>query len=107
MPMKRYIDSKGMIPELLKLGSDLWHCIKEDLFDKRVAVVTSCDLSHCHSKDPTSPYPYHEDASTFDNFCVEWSKIDIDTTQANPGSESNQKLLKNAGDVVNPILSCG
>jgi len=106
-PMKRLDDTEGMTPELLKLGKDTWNFINKEMNDKRVAVVISCDLSHAHSADPTSPYPFDKDAVPFDNFVTTWAKINIDSSQVPPDSESNQALLSNGGSLVNHILSCG
>jgi aromatic ring-opening dioxygenase LigB subunit len=92
------------IPELLKLGGDIWSFIKEQK-DLRIAFVVSCDLSHYHSKDPTSPYEFNEDAVPFDNFCVDWAQLDLSLEEVDG---SNEKLLdEGGGSLADHIGSCG
>lgn len=95
-----------MIPDLLKLGDDIFHWTESDetLSQKKIAVVISSDLSHYHSADPTSPYPYSEFASVFDEYITEWAAIDISSLTE---SESYERLVTKAGALVNRIGSCG
>ncbi|OXA59983.1 uncharacterized protein LOC110843953 [Folsomia candida] len=95
------------IPDLVKIGRDIWTFLKSELQEKRVAVVVSCDLSHYHSTDPTSPYPFDPDAQPFDDLCVLWSRLDIDRDSAAEGGKSSDTLLKKAGSITDHIGSCG
>ncbi len=89
------------------MGKDIWTFLKSNLRERKVAVVISCDLSHYHSTDPTSPYPFDPDAQPFDDLCHFWAKFDIDKDAAAEGSVSNETLIKKAGALTDHIGSCG
>ena len=80
--------------------------IGKELSAKRVCVAISCDLSHYHSTDPTSPYArdFNSDAQPFDDLIVEWAKTDIDSTHL---ARSNDVLISKAGPLTDHIGSCG
>lgn len=105
-PTERHSDTEKMIPELLKLGDGIfqWTQSDENISRKKIAVLISSDLSHFHSTDPTSPYPFSEYAKVFDEYISEWAAIDISSSTA---PESYEKLLTLAGALVNRIGTCG
>lgn len=105
-PSRRYADTEIMIPELMKLGENIfeWTESNESLSNKNIAVVISSDLSHYHSADPTSPYPYSEFASVFDGFVCEWAGIGMNSSTE---KESYGKLVSSAGALVDRIGTCG
>lgn len=105
-PAKRYTDTEKLIPELLNFGANIfrWTESNENIAQKKIAIVISSDLSHYHSADPTSPYPYNEFASVFDSYISEWAVIDIDSSTE---QESYKKLVTMAGALVNEIGTCG
>lgn len=103
---KRIREPEKMIPELLKLGEDIFEWLESDeiVSSKKVAVVISSDLSHYHSTDPSSPYPYSSLASVFDGYIGEWAAIDFDLVNK---SESYDKLVSKGGSVANQVGTCG
>ncbi|RWS12913.1 hypothetical protein B4U79_17352 [Dinothrombium tinctorium] len=94
------------IPTALKIGSDIYDFINSNqmLSSKRIALVTSLDLSHNHSSAATSPYPYLPFANKFDEPCQEWAKLDIN---AKTIEESNDLLLRKAAEYVDQVECCG
>lgn len=105
---KHFVSTQSKIPDLIKIGQDIWKFLKSpSIRERRVAVVISCDLSHYHSTDPTSPYPFNPDAQRFDDLCHTWSKLNIDKEAAAEGSLSNDTLLRKAGALTDHIGSCG
>lgn len=102
----RHAQAMKMIPELLKLGENIFQWIEsnESFSRKRIAIVISSDLSHYHSEDPTSPYPFSPFASVFDSYISEWASIDIDSSTE---PKSYEKLVTMAGGLVNKVGSCG
>jgi len=106
-PRIRATGSEQLIPELLRLGANLSKFVKSGLQEpKRVAIVISSDLSHYHSKDPTSPYKYSENATVFDQYVTNWAKLDYESSGKNL-VEMEENLLENAGDLADSIGSCG
>lgn len=105
-PFPRNKDTEKRVPELLKLGEDIfdWIQVSGNVSQKKIAVVISSDLSHYHSADPTSPYPYSEFASVFDEYVKEWAVVGINSSTK---SKSYEKLVTMAGRLVNRIGSCG
>lgn len=95
-----------MIPELLTLGKNIhqWTESNENVASKKIAVMISSDLSHCHSADPTSPYPFSEFATVFDECIKNWAETDMNLTN---NQTSYDKLITDAGGYVDRILSCG
>jgi len=105
-PSRRNADTEIMIPELMKLGENIfdWTESDDNVSQKKIAVVISSDLSHYHSADPTSPYPYSEFASVFDGFISEWAGMGMNSSTE---KESHEKLVSGAGALVNRIGTCG
>lgn len=105
-PSKRIEGTQRMIPELLKLGENIFQWIQtnENVALKRIAMVISSDLSHYHSADPTSPYPHSEFATVFDGFIEEWANIERNSKRE---LESYEKVVTRAGGLVDRIGSCG
>jgi len=92
IPNRRYTDSANMVPELLHLGSELFHILENH--ELKVAVVISADLAHTHQA--SGPYGYSPLAAPFDNACVAWAQT------LNP-----QPLLKTARKLQSKAISCG
>ncbi|KAJ6636478.1 Protein TTE1956 [Pseudolycoriella hygida] len=103
-PSKR--SQEGMIPELLKLGKNIyqWTESNENVASKNIVVVISSDLSHYHSDDPTSPYAFNEVATVFDEYIKQWAEIDMNSSN---NQTSYDKLITKAGGCVDPAGSCG
>eukprot|EP01065_Artemidia_motanka_P019399 TRINITY_DN23030_c0_g1_i1.p1 TRINITY_DN23030_c0_g1~~TRINITY_DN23030_c0_g1_i1.p1 ORF type:complete len:307 (+),score=53.92 TRINITY_DN23030_c0_g1_i1:67-987(+) len=92
-PLRRYNDSVGMIPELLRLGGRLWRALESR--DDRVAVVISSDLAHTHLA--SGPYGYCPCAEPYDQAVGRWAR-DMDAAA----------LLRDAAqEQLRGAMSCG
>ena len=91
-PSRRYTDDVKMIPELLSLGTKLYHILETSSLN--IAVVISGDLAHTHSKD--GPYGYSPAADPFDAACGQWV-----------AKQSKEALISDASKLVDKALSCG
>lgn len=91
-PSRRYTEDVAMIPELLKLGSQL-HGLLEPLREK-VVVVVSGDMAHTHLS--SGPYGYSNASEPFDLAVGRWA-----------GSLDPTPLLETAAGLVDRALSCG
>jgi len=91
-PSRRNVDGQAMIPELLRVGSQIYSFL--DALPERVIVVISSDLAHTHSAD--GPYGFSPSAAPFDIACGKWAS----TLDAEP-------LLETAGSLLKDALSCG
>lgn len=105
-PLKRRSGTQKMIPELLKLGKDIyqWTESNETIASKNIVILISSDLSHYHSADPTSPYQFSEYATVFDDYVKEWAGTDMNLPNNEIGFD---KLITKAGGYVDVIGSCG
>ncbi|XP_046565316.1 LOW QUALITY PROTEIN: uncharacterized protein LOC124274030 [Haliotis rubra] len=91
-PSRRYTEQVAMIPELLKLGSDLYTYLEG--LSERVVMIISADLAHTHLAD--GPYGYSNTSEPFDLAVGEWA-----------GSLDEHALLVTASQLVDRALSCG
>ncbi|XP_021346048.1 uncharacterized protein LOC110445652 [Mizuhopecten yessoensis] len=91
-PSRRYTESVAMIPELLELGTQLYHYLRA--LNQTVVVIVSADLAHTHQKN--GPYGYSDAAEPFDQACGHWAET----------LDSNS-LLTTAAKYVDKALSCG
>ncbi|XP_071095147.1 uncharacterized protein [Haliotis cracherodii] len=91
-PSRRYTEQVTMIPELLKLGSDLYTYLEG--LPERVVMIISADLAHTHL--PDGPYGYSNTSEPFDMAVGEWA-----------GSLDEKALLVTASHLVDRALSCG
>lgn len=91
-PTRRYNYSVAMIPELRKLGEDLYNVLEN--IPEKVAFVVSGDLAHTHDKD--GPYGYDPSADPFDKAVGTWAS-----------TLSSDSLLVVAAGYVEKALSCG
>jgi len=102
--------AKEEIPTLLQLGANMAAFLRAEpyLKGKRVAIVISSDLSHYHSKDPTSPFSaaYSENSVVFDQYIQNWASIDYSNDPAT-WDKMEENLLTNGCELVNSIASCG
>lgn len=93
-PLRRYACSSCMVPELLRLGKEVFTFIES--IPQRVWVVVSADLAHTHPA-ATNPYPANATAaSMFDEAMGEWAS-----------SLSEHALIDVAASVADTALSCG
>ncbi|XP_072051388.1 protein TTE1956-like [Amphiura filiformis] len=91
-PSRRYTDTVEMIPELLDLGSDMYHILSS--LGRRVVVIISSDLAHTHDKD--GPYGFSKAAKPFDKACGLWAS-----------TLDENSLLNIAAKYVDKAKSCG
>ncbi|KAK3098992.1 hypothetical protein FSP39_024996 [Pinctada imbricata] len=91
-PSRRYSDDVSMIPELLKLGEDLYQYLES--IPEKVVVMISADLAHTHSAD--GPYGFSKAAEPFDKAVGQWVQL-----------QDPSSLVKTAASYVDKALSCG
>lgn len=91
-PTRRYTDDVRMIPELLRLGADLYDYL--DARQEKIAVVISADLAHTHKA--SGPYGYSNASEPFDMAVGYWA-----------ATLNSTSLLDTAAKLVDRALSCG
>ncbi|ODM92430.1 hypothetical protein Ocin01_14254 [Orchesella cincta] len=94
------------IDGLRDLGRDISKValLREEFTTKKIAVVISGDLSHYHSNDTNSPYPYSPISKVFDKHMVSWAKMD---RNAETAEASSKEILENAGGIQGQAGHCG
>ena len=93
-PLRRYKESKAMVPELLEVGRLVAEYL-EDL-EERVLVLVSSDLAHTHLE--SGPYGYSNASEPFDQAIGRWLE--------NPKKDA-ESLLVTARNLEDRALSCG
>ncbi|CAL8080857.1 unnamed protein product [Orchesella dallaii] len=94
------------IDNLRNIGRDISKValLRKEFADRKIAVVISGDLSHYHSNDKNSPYPYSLVSKVFDEFVVNWAKMDMN---AETEDASSKEILEKAGGIQNEAGHCG
>ncbi|ODN01829.1 hypothetical protein Ocin01_04844 [Orchesella cincta] len=94
------------IDNLRNIGRDITKTVlhREEFANRKIAVVISGDLSHYHSNDPSSPYPYSPFAEVFDKYVVNWAKMDRNAETEN---SSAYEILEKAGSLSGRAGTCG
>ena len=92
MPKRRYKQDVPMVPELLRLGRELYD--RFERMPQRVAVVISSDLAHTHRAD--GPYGFSSAAAPFDAAMRTWA-----------ASLDSHALLDRGASLGDRALSCG
>ncbi|CAL8102091.1 unnamed protein product [Orchesella dallaii] len=78
--------------------------LRTEFSNKKIAIVISGDLSHYHSNDTSSPYPYSPFAEVFDKHVVNWAKMD---RNAETEAASASEILEQAGSISEKAGTCG
>lgn len=68
IPSRRYDQAKEMIPELQKIGKDIYEYLTK--VANNVVLIISADLAHTHMNN--DPFEFHEDAAIFDALIKKW-----------------------------------
>lgn len=92
--------------KLVDIGRDIVKTtlLRKEFANKRIAVLVSGDLSHYHANDTTSPYPYSPISKVFDEYIVNWAKMDRNAQTEN---NSGQELLSKAAKISGQAGHCG